>query len=485
MIINHNINALDICNNINKNNGVNSKAMNRISSGLRINSAEDDSAGLGISQGMKAQIRGLDQAKRNIQDGISLIQTAEGGLAQIENPNLQRMRELVVQASNGTLTSEDKAIIKKEIDQIKNGINDIANNTEFNGIKVLRPPISETPGTTTTSGKADIVFVVDNTASMSGIQTTVANNITNFISSITSQGVTDIRMGLVEYKDSTINKFDFSGAKWTSDASDISTGLLKLASTNSGGTENAMEALTEASNYYDFRSNDVGSQTKHIIFITNEDADDDSKLTSTLSLIQSDGIQVSGVYNTTDSDVSEFSTLTSSTGGISVNLGDADWGDKLSSILGSHIGATAGTTVEDDKMPILNLQVGPNSGDTFSVELFDARTPNLGIDDVVIDPIEEAEKSIDKIDKAIELASSQRSKFGAYQNALEHIGSNVENSSYNITSAESRISDADIAKEVMEMSKSSILQQSAQSLLNQADKMPENILNLMKQWGQG
>lgn len=111
------------------------------------------------------------------------------------------------------------------------------------------------------------------TGSMSGIQTTVANNITNFIDNITTQGVTDIRMSLVEYKESTINNFDFSGNKWTGNTSDIYNGLLHLASTNSGGTENAMEALTETSNYYDFRSNDNGKQTKHIIFITNEDAD--------------------------------------------------------------------------------------------------------------------------------------------------------------------------------------------------------------------
>lgn len=203
LIINHNISALNIFNNMNENNSVNSKTMNRISSGLRINCAADDSAGLGISQEMKAQIRGLAQAERNIQDGISLIQTAEGGLSEIENPNLQRMRELAVQAANGTLTSEDRDKIQKEIDEIKNGINDIANNTEFNEIKVLRPPISETPPITT-SGKADIVFVVDNTGSMSGIQTTVANNITNFIDSITT--IASIpRLGVLASNNSTEN----------------------------------------------------------------------------------------------------------------------------------------------------------------------------------------------------------------------------------------------------------------------------------------
>lgn len=473
MIINHNINATIAYNRANLAGKTKSNAMEKLSSGMRINKAADDSAGSTISQQMRSQIRGLEQASRNIQDGTSLIQTAESGLGEIENPNLQRIRKLCVKASNGTLTDEDRKIIQKEIDEIKNGINDIANNTEFNKIKLLRPPISET-----SLGKADIVFVVDNTGSMSGIQTTVANNITNFIDSITTQGVTDIRMGLVEYKDSTINNFDFSGSKWTNDTSDIYNGLLQLASTNSGATENAMQALTETSNYYDFRSNDNGNQTKHIIFITDEDADDDVDLPSTLSLIQSDGIQVSGVYYTTAGDVSEFNTTIGSTGGVSVNLSDANWDDQLSSIIGSHIVSSAGTK----KMPVLNLQVGANSGQEFKVELFDARTKNLGIDSIKVDSIKEAEKSLKKVDKAIELVSNQRSKFGAYENALEHIKNNVENYNYNITSAESRISDADMAKEMMKMTKGSIIEQSAQSILKQAQKIPESVIDLMNKW---
>lgn len=481
MFINHNINATIAYNRANSAGKTKSNAMEKLSSGMRINKAADDSAGSTISQQMRAQIRGLEQASRNIQDGTSLIQTAESGLGEIQNPNLQRIRTLCVKASNGTLTDSDRKIIQEEIEEIKNGINDIANNTEFNKIKLLRPPI---PGTSpvAVTGKADIVFVVDNTGSMSGIQTTVANNITNFINSMTTQGVTDIRMGLVEYKDSTINNFDFSGSKWTSNTSDIYNGLLHLASTNSGATENAMEALTKTSNYYDFRSNDNGKQTKHIIFITNEDADDDVDLPSTLSLMQSDGIQVSGVYYTTDSDVSEFNTIIGSTGGVSVNLSNANWGDQLSGIIGSHIVSYAGTTAEDTKMPVLNLQVGANSRQQFQVELFDARVKNLGIDDIKVESIEEAQKSLGKVDKAIELVSAQRSKFGTYKNALDHIKNNVENYNYNITSSESRISDADMAKEIMKMTKGSIIEQSAQSILTQAQKMPESVIDLMNKW---
>lgn len=100
---------------------------------------------------MRAQIRGLEQAQRNIQDGISLVQTAEGGLAEIHNPNLQRLRELAVQSANDTLTHEDRHSIQEEINQIKKAIDDIANNTEFNGIKLLNVPDSGTQTYTTTT----------------------------------------------------------------------------------------------------------------------------------------------------------------------------------------------------------------------------------------------------------------------------------------------------------------------------------------------
>lgn len=141
MIIRHNLNALNTLNNFNKANNKKSKAMEKLSSGLRINRAADDAAGLAISEKMRAQIRGLNQAERNIKDGISLIQTAEGALNETHSI-LQRMRELCVQAANDTLTKDDREKIQDEINQLKKGVDDIANNTEFNGIKLFDGTIS-------------------------------------------------------------------------------------------------------------------------------------------------------------------------------------------------------------------------------------------------------------------------------------------------------------------------------------------------------
>jgi len=137
MIINHNISALNTYRQLSINDSNTQKSLEKLSSGLRINRAGDDAAGLAISEKMRGQIRGLDQAQRNAQDGISLIQTAEGALNETHSI-LQRMRELVVQAANDTNTTEDRANIQKEIAQLKSEIDRIATDTEFNTKKLLR-----------------------------------------------------------------------------------------------------------------------------------------------------------------------------------------------------------------------------------------------------------------------------------------------------------------------------------------------------------
>lgn len=136
MIINHNMNAMIVYRNIMINGALAGKAMERLASGMRINRASDDPAGLAISEKMRAQIRGLEMASRNVQDGISMIQVAEGGVKEIQSM-LQRMRELAVQAANGTNSPEDRNNIQDEIDQLTRGIDDIAKGTEFNTIKLL------------------------------------------------------------------------------------------------------------------------------------------------------------------------------------------------------------------------------------------------------------------------------------------------------------------------------------------------------------
>ena len=157
MIINHNMNAMNAHRNMNSSTIAQGKAMEKLSSGLRINRAADDAAGLAISEKMRSQIRGLNQASRNAQDGISMIQTAEGALSETQAIG-QRMRELAVQSANGTYTDEDRALINQEFLQLKDEIDRIATDTEFNGNKVLNGSLSGKEITTLpTANGADIV----------------------------------------------------------------------------------------------------------------------------------------------------------------------------------------------------------------------------------------------------------------------------------------------------------------------------------------
>ena len=141
MIINHNLNAMNAHRNMSSSTISQGKSMEKLSSGLRINRAGDDAAGLAISEKMRSQIRGLNQASRNSQDGISLIQTAEGALSETQAIG-QRMRELAVQSANGTYTDEDRVLINQEFEQLKSEIDRIATDTEFSGRKMLNGDMS-------------------------------------------------------------------------------------------------------------------------------------------------------------------------------------------------------------------------------------------------------------------------------------------------------------------------------------------------------
>ncbi|MEG0367736.1 MAG: flagellin, partial [Coprobacillus sp.] len=157
------------------------KTLNKLSSGYQINQAADDAAGLSISEKMRAQIRGLNQAGENIQDGLSLINTADGGLANILDPNLQRLRELAIQASNDTLTDDDRQKVQQEVDQIIKGISDITSNTEFNGMSLLSG-IYDKDGTGTTSGS--LADYVQQVTTSGGVTDKYTHNSINYASAI-------------------------------------------------------------------------------------------------------------------------------------------------------------------------------------------------------------------------------------------------------------------------------------------------------------
>jgi flagellin len=495
MKINQNLMALNAFNKLNKNEKASASSLQKLSTGLRINRAADDVAGLGISQKMKAQIRGLQRAERNIQDGISLIQTAEGGLSQIENPILQRIRELAIKGANDTLSPEDRKAIQAEIDQLKQSINDIANNTHFNGINLLNVPgttttvpIPSDSNETTINGKADIVFIIDKTGSMGSSINNVVENLEEFASSIESNGINS-RFGLVTYGD--VNPSDGGdlviSTPFTGNIIDFKTSISSIT-VNGGGdfAESGLEGINEALKNYPLRP----GASKQFILLTDalvhDDATDmdggDGKSTHDIDVMAiTMGYQnikftvVGPISNQTVN--TQLKRLSEPTGGKYLDIyGDfsAQLQDLSRSIVEDSISENE-YIVQD-----LKLQVGANSGDIFEMDLTDARTTALGIDDIKVDPWEEAEKAITKLDESIEMVSSERVKYGSYQNRLEHALNNVSNASFNHTVANSRIEDVDMAKEMIELTKNDILTQASQAILAQANQQHSTVLQLLK-----
>lgn len=394
MRINHNIAALNTYRQLNSASGAQSKSMEKLSSGMRINRAGDDAAGLAISEKMRGQIRGLDQASKNAQDGISMIQTAEGALNETHSI-LQRQRELAVQASNGTATDDDRKEIQKEMNQLIDEIDRISTDTEFNTKNLLGGSLTEKIHIGANQGQSmDIQF---NDMSSSAIGTKSGSGMVSSASIVT----------------------DFSGAL------------------DSGFTLDA-GALTQATITLD---QDYGSVEEVVSAINNQiqgNADFKDLIKAT---VKADG-------------KIGFENLTSTAVTIGGGVGTVEAADALK----ITPGAVAGTTTSVNSL----------KQDTDTATSGGVLTQS------------DADASIKVIDDAIKMVSAERSKMGAYQNRLEHSINNLNTSSENLTAAESRVRDVDMAKEMMEQTKNSILSQAAQAMLAQSNQMPQGVLQLLR-----
>lgn len=384
MIINHNLNAMNSSRMLNINNTKAANAMEKLASGLKINRAGDDAAGLAISEKMRGQIAGLDQAAQNAQDGISLIQTAEGALNETHSI-LQRMRELAVQASNDTNTSTDREAIQDEINQLTNELDRIANTTEFNTQKLL-------------DGS---------------------------------------KKGLVTAQDSTAVLENNSSAN------------LKLGTVATDIAESQTVVIT--------RTKDTGT-----VFAAG-DFEVVNPTGATPTLTDGTTITFGG------------STIVFSAG----NLDDLKVGESITISVKGKVDAN------EDVTDALSLQIGANSGQNMLIGINSMKAKDLGLRNSTNDAIDigsstKATAAVTQIEQAIEKVSAERSKLGAYQNRLEHTINNLGTSSENLSAAESRIRDVDMAAEMSEYSKNNILAQAAQAMLAQANQQPQNVLQLLR-----
>lgn len=378
MIINHNIGALNTHRQLSTNNANQSKSIEKLSSGLRINRAGDDAAGLAISEKMRGQIRGLDQASRNAQDGISLIQTAEGALSETHSM-LQRMRELAVQSNNGTNTPDDLAEIQKEIGQLNDEINRVAQKTEFNTKSLLDGSL--------------------------GVQASGGN-----LADLTSAGIRVDVSGIATGETLT---FALAGNNLT------------VTGTNSGVSQTI--ALSDAEDVA------AGTTVKFDSIGLSLTFGADVDLTAA-------GVEIGGKTVETSGDALSFQIGANGNTKLDISIGDMQ---------ASSLGSTAS-----------NLNVANIAAVNVTTQSF--------------------EDNLQVIDEAIKKVSATRSDLGSWQNRLEHTINNLNTSSENLTAAESRIRDVDMAKEIMEQTKNSILAQASQAMLAQANQVPQNVLQLLR-----
>lgn len=448
----------------------------KLSSGKKINTAADDAAGLSISQTMKAQIRGLKKADQNIQDGISLIQTTESALGQIQNPNLLRMRELVIQAASDTLSVEDRNIIQQELNQIRDSIDSIVDHTEFNTIPVLKPPIIFSPGGQT-GKQVDIVFFIDDSGTMAEEINMVQNGISSFVSNLSQFG--DVKVGTVSVSKNNIH------LPLQSNSSVVIDFMAENHQAVSGSIDMYDKIMAFGPNGSQAGGMGYRSNSEKIIVLLTDTRDEVSTSYTSGDVgtyLIDEGIQsyLFGVDFGSQEDTNQFNQE------LAYSFVDklfkpttiAEITENITPRLANSI-IEASNLQEDTQKPII-LQVGPNAGQTITVNLFDNRTPSLHISDLSIETYEQTMDALKRIDTASSIISERRGIYGAYQNRLEHALNNVHTYEVNLTSALSRIEDADISKETLNLSKNQILLQSSQIMITQINQMNQGILQVLK-----
>lgn len=518
-VINTNTLSMVTQQNLNQSQNALNTSMERLSSGLRINSAKDDAAGQAIANRMDAQITGLSQAQRNANDGISVAQTAEGALNQV-NDNLQRVRELTVQAQSGTNNADDLSSIQDEITMRLDEINRISEQTSFNGINVLESDqtLSIQVGANDNENiKIDLAKVNSstlglNTFSVSGDQVATADDLINdfdatgnstYNADIDGSAATDIKVDISSgkvtnnagtdlYVSQTTGKLTEAGTnKALSSAADSAEAIdfaTKFAGTDKGDVKSIGGVeWTRESTGVDANGNGTYSATvdgKEIEITISESADTSG---SSAELKVSKGTLVIDSSTTSDSTASgNFVAGTSKFTTYSTNENATE--TDVKSAGGSYTGAAltvdsktftadASGTVKASGAITAGDQVGVMvDGDAVYIQNSGETNQKLISQ---TDAQEASRDPLEKLDAALKQVDNMRSDLGAVQNRFDSAITNLATTETNLASAQSRIQDADYAEEVSSMTTAQILQQAGTSMLTQANQVPQNVLSLL------
>lgn len=472
MIIQHNITAM----NANRQLGITEsnlqKSTEKLSSGYAINRAGDNAAGLAISEKMRGQIRGLSQASTNSEDGISLVQTAEGALQETQNI-LQRMRELAVQAANDTNTDDDREQIQKEINQLTQEVDRIAVTSEFNTKKLLD------------GSQAGVTVAKDGKAS---VESTFANGMVS-VSSQVITGTEGTMGGLSAAEAKYVVRNDILRITMQRDITATSGqivvgGLTQLSDTDTpvgpdGKTFSTVATMTSLNG---FGMGSASGYQKVII-------DLDSGKMIIKNVAATSGASFAKVNLNTGSDAM------TPAGEIVYSISNAS-NLKAGDVMTIKLVAGNKSSAAKENKESLRLQVGANAGQEIDLAINSMKAKDLGIvqlstscttitdgsargQALSVTTQANASLAINAYDNALQEVSTERAKLGAVQNRLEHTIANLDTSEENLQSSESRIRDVDMADEMTSYSKSNILQQAGTSMLAQANQSNQTVLSLL------
>ena len=504
MVVQHNMQAANASRMLNITAGNQAKSTEKLSSGYRINRAADDAAGLSISEKMRKQIRGLDQASTNAQDGVSAVQTAEGALTEVHSM-LQRMNELAVQASNGTNSESDRSSIQDEINQLTTEIDRVAETTKFNetyllkgdnGTKSIQIAAHDagldgtltqnttkatftvkalSMGDTTTIGGTKYTIGV---ADKDGKADDIDSQLTNAKKILAG---TDDSGKVKDFAEGTVVKIDGSSYTITSGTTDPKTKMLNQTNlkdfASAGSTieynGKSVTLFKELDNGVDKANSTVITQEKAYSLMATElqaasSIGADTPITTSTNVFSTGTKSNDGKITYTGKDLSDENT--------DANVVKAGEYDKVTFTLKKG-------TAEVQQDLTFNLHVGSDADMTnkIGVTISDMSSSSLGINGLnVADATGKAATyAIDAIADAVSKVSAQRSSLGAIQNRLEHTIANVDNVVENTNAAESRIRDTDMADEMVTYSKNNILAQAGQSMLAQANQSTQGVLSIL------
>ncbi len=485
-VINTNMASLNAQRNLSTSQSALQVSLQRLSSGLRINSAKDDAAGMAISSRMTAQINGLNQAARNANDGISLAQTAEGSLNAISD-NLQRMRELAVQSANATNSASDRATLQNEVSQLASEIQRVASGAEFNGVKLLDGSFTAQTFQVGANATANDRITVSSISSARTTDLGQSYGATVATSTLTaSTGITAAGQFTIAVNGGTaVDVFSASGgAAITGSAKDIATAINSSNVTGVTATANATTATgTYASTPITADGTAVltinGTAINLALTVAGIGA---TNVNTTIAGIQANSaatgvtasLQAGNTIKLSAADGRNIDVSFAAGGATGAALADIGLGGVAATTWGSYnlnyvgtgsviVGGTAAAGIK-----------GVASGTTASA------ATGTAVSAIDISTVDGANAALASIDSALASVNTSRAALGAYQNRFMSAVSNLQTTAENLTASRSRIQDADFAAETAAMTRGQILQQAGTAILAQANSLPNSVLSLLK-----